>query len=75
MTVSFDNVDDNSWPWGGEPVYADGNTVGSLSSVAFDFTSGRFTALGILDVQKVTDAKQLSVKIAGQDHTLSVINK
>ena len=74
MTVSFDDVSDDSWPWGGEPVHADGKNAGSLSSVAFDFTSGRFTALGILETQKVTNAEKLSVRIAGQDHTLSVIN-
>lgn len=74
MTVSFGSVNDDSWPWGGEPVRADGNNVGSLASVSFDFTNGRFAALGVLDTQRVANAEKLSVRIAGQDHTLSVVN-
>jgi len=42
------NKDEDIWPWGGEPIYRNGEFVGSLTSTAYGFTLHKMVALGFI---------------------------
>ena len=64
--------DDDNWAWGGEPVYVNGEAVGALASVSFDFSQSKMVGLSVLPTEKVSKADQFVVRIAGQDKMLQI---
>ena len=40
------NLEDDVWPWGGEPIYRNGKYVGHTTSTAYGFTLDRQVCLG-----------------------------
>lgn len=42
------NKDEDGWPWGGEPIYRNGEYVGSVTSTAYGFTLQKMLALGFI---------------------------
>ncbi|XP_065064765.1 pyruvate dehydrogenase phosphatase regulatory subunit, mitochondrial-like isoform X1 [Rhopilema esculentum] len=69
----IDDVDDDNWAWGGEPVEAAGESMGNLSSVAFSFSKKALVAYAIFDKAKIDNADSLVVRIAGRPKSCRII--
>jgi 4-methylaminobutanoate oxidase (formaldehyde-forming) len=69
LAFSFD--DPAAFPWGGEPILADGESVGELTSVGYSRSAGRALALGYVRLAAPVDPERLrslrcAVDIAGK---------
>jgi pyruvate dehydrogenase phosphatase regulatory subunit len=79
--------DTNIWPWGGEAVYRNGESVGVVSSTAYGFTLRKMVALGfvrhptkpgaggaaVVEEEWILDpAAVWTIAIAGKQHSVSV---
>ena len=73
MKLCIDEVDDDNWASGGEPVYVDGSNVGSLSSVSYCFKTYKVIAFGVLD-KEAAQLGQLVVRIASKDYPASLVD-
>ncbi len=57
LAFAFD--DPQAFPWGGEPILADGRPVGELSSAGYSHALGRAVALGYVRLDGPADADRL----------------
>ncbi|XP_071445537.1 pyruvate dehydrogenase phosphatase regulatory subunit, mitochondrial-like isoform X1 [Hetaerina americana] len=48
FTLDDFDADQEVWPWGGEPIYRDGQFVGSVTSVGYGFTVDKMVCLGFV---------------------------
>lgn len=45
-------IDNSAWPHGGEPIYRDGEYVGSISSISYGHSVGKLIAFGHISLRK-----------------------
>eukprot|EP00794_Sanderia_malayensis_P019005 gene19005-20917_t len=67
----IDDVQGDNWVWGGEPVFADGEIIGSLTSVSYCFGKGKPVALGIFDKAKIDSSSSITIQVAGDTYSAS----
>lgn len=71
ITLNFE-CDDDNWAWGGETVFADGEPIGNLASVSYDFSQNKMIAFSVLQKEKAMNASDLTVRIASKDKQLQL---
>lgn len=59
LTLTDLHLDHDIWPWGGEPIYRNGQCVGSVTSCGFNFNLEKVVCLGYVDVRPLTNAGHL----------------
>ena len=71
VSLTFQQYDDENFPWGGEPILKNGSVVGSITSTCYSFTSGRPISLGFLQDKEqdsndsFVQEKHFEVDVAG----------
>ncbi|XP_017770597.1 PREDICTED: pyruvate dehydrogenase phosphatase regulatory subunit, mitochondrial-like [Nicrophorus vespilloides] len=54
------NIDVDIWPWGGEPIYRNGEFVGTVTSAGYGFSTNKLIALGFLRRPKDSQVKTVT---------------
>ncbi len=74
MKLAIDNVQDENWLWGGEPVYVDDVLAGNLTTASYCFDRMQPVAFGVLDEGLVSGSHSIVVKIAGTHHAATILS-
>ncbi|XP_033754999.1 pyruvate dehydrogenase phosphatase regulatory subunit, mitochondrial-like [Pecten maximus] len=63
------SVEEDSWVWGGEPIYCDDTIAGSVSSTGFDFSSDTVLCMGSVSIprDKLKD-RLFQVDVSGKSY-------
>ncbi|OWF53505.1 pyruvate dehydrogenase phosphatase regulatory subunit, mitochondrial-like [Mizuhopecten yessoensis] len=66
-------VEEDSWVWGGEPIYCDGRVAGSVSSTGFDFTKNTVLCMGTVSLAKdKLSSKSFQVDVCGKSYKVAL---